>query len=65
VGPERKRIPLAEVLDEPYSQLTLTPLSGVAVQARQSTSSYVTWRAGMAERHKIIRGRTVSKGSYR
>ncbi len=27
--------PVAGVLDEPYSQLT--PLSGVAVQARQST----------------------------
>jgi len=39
------------VIDEPFSQLT--PLSGVAVQARQSIHrlepclSYVTWRAGM------------------
>jgi hypothetical protein len=44
---------VAGVLDEPYSQLT--PLSGVAVQARQTTKagtvsrlSYVAWRAGMA-----------------
>jgi hypothetical protein len=44
---------MAGVLDEPHSQLT--PLSGVAVQARQSTysrlepcPSYVAWRAGMA-----------------
>jgi hypothetical protein len=39
------------VLDEPYSQLS--PLSGVAIQARQSTRlepcpSYAAWRAGMA-----------------
>jgi hypothetical protein len=39
------------LLDEPYSQLT--PLSGVAVQARQATwlepcPSFVAWRAGMA-----------------
>ena len=43
---------LAGVLDEPFSQLT--SLSGVAVQARQSSGrlepcpSYVAWRAGMA-----------------
>jgi hypothetical protein len=44
---------VAGVLDEPYSQLS--PLSGVAVEARQSTvhtlepcPSYVAWRAGMA-----------------
>ena len=43
---------MAGVLDEPYSQLS--PLSGVAVQARQSTKAgavsilqYVAWRAGM------------------
>jgi hypothetical protein len=39
------------VLDEAYGQLT--PLSGVAIQARKSTeagkcSSYVAWRDGMA-----------------
>jgi hypothetical protein len=45
--------PGAGVLDEPYSQLS--PLSGVAAQARQSIGhrlepclSYVAWRAGMA-----------------
>jgi hypothetical protein len=32
-----KRTPVASVLDEDYSQLT--PLNGVAVQARQSTSA--------------------------
>ncbi len=44
---------VAGVLDEPYSQLT--PLSGVAVQARESTQAatvsilqYVAWRAGKA-----------------
>jgi hypothetical protein len=41
------QVPVAGVLDEPYSQLT--PLSGVAVQARQagtvSCPSYVAWRA--------------------
>jgi hypothetical protein len=41
---------VAEVLDEPYSQLN--PLSGVAVQGRQYTKagtvSVVAWRAGMA-----------------
>ncbi len=38
---------MAGVLDEAYSQVT--PLSGVAVQARQSTlsPSYVAWRAGI------------------
>jgi hypothetical protein len=44
---------VAGVLDEPFSQLTL--LSGVALQARQSTQAgtvsiicYVAWWAGMA-----------------
>jgi hypothetical protein len=46
------RLSCGSVLDEPYSKLI--PLSGVAVQARQSTvqrleqcSSYVAWRAAM------------------
>jgi hypothetical protein len=45
--------PVAGVSNEPYSQLS--PLSGVAVQARQSTvhrlescPSYVAWQAGTA-----------------
>ncbi len=45
--------PVAGLLVEPYRQLS--PLSGVAVQARQSNvhrpktcPSYVAWRAGMA-----------------
>jgi hypothetical protein len=46
---------VAEVLDEPYSQLT--PLSGIAIPARQSIyiswnrvqyPSYIAYRAGMA-----------------
>jgi hypothetical protein len=38
---------VAGVLDEPFSQLI--PLSGVAVQARQSieAGTFVAWRAGM------------------
>ncbi len=34
---QMKRISVAGALDEPYSQLT--PLSGVVVQARQSTKA--------------------------
>jgi hypothetical protein len=47
-----KRISVAGVLDESYSQLT--PLSGVAVQARASLHrlkpfpAFVAWWAGMA-----------------
>jgi hypothetical protein len=49
---------VAGVLDEPFSQLT--PLCGVAVQARQSTQagtggpSYVAWRDGYGHRVHIF-----------
>jgi hypothetical protein len=48
---EEAKQPMAGVLDEPYSQLTL--LSGVAgkaasLQRLEPCPSYVAWRVGMA-----------------